>query len=137
MSMMLLAAAAALAVPSVSHQATVEHRGAQLNVAYVADAQASLKTVGVNPPARAGMPTCRWTATVAVDRQVANLETRLPGALELSGQRPGDCLTARTAIADEIAGKSEAIRAHLVSVAAADRPKLMSDLDAARALAAN
>lgn len=136
---MILFALASVAA-AVSHQSTVEHRGAAYEVQHRAHVETQAKTVGAAVGARQGMQRCRWTATVRVERAIARpggadgVTTLLPGSETVQGDGPGACMGKTPVVAD---ARVDAAAARLVDAARTDHGATLAAIDAAHDLAAN
>lgn len=130
----------AMAVAAATHTVPIEHRGAQIDAVYSARTEIQTHTIGAKTPNRMDSQRCRWTATVVVDRKLSHgpaLARVLPTDHKLSGSQPGACTRDRSAIESEVARRDDAVRDHLLAVAAQDRAPLLAELDAVRNLASN
>lgn len=130
----------ALAAAAASHSMTIEHHGQQVGATYTARADVQAKTVGARAGTRMDGQRCHWTAAIIVDRALDHGPAHarsIPTDKRFSGSEPGACHSGRKPGEGMIARHSDAIRAHLVAVAEADRAPLLAELDSARALAAN
>lgn len=115
-----------------SHNVRIEHRGSPVDIAYRADVSVKHKQVGTAPPNRPSTARCRWTATVNVVRSVADAAPRaVESPHSFEGSRAGDCVTNRTAIAREVAGRGGEVRSHLLAAAERDRLHLLAEFNAA------
>ena len=142
MSIALLAAATLVSESPGLHRVAVEHRGAPLEARYDAKVTTRLEQVGMSAGTRMSTERCLWTANVEVQRHVVGggeraLSKTLPDSRTLTGSRHGDCRAARDGIAQEVARRSDDVRAHVIAVAERDRTDLHAEIDAARALAMN
>jgi len=127
---------ATIAATMMSHSISIEHRGAPVEAIYSAQTNIRTKTIGAHTPNRMDTRRCRWTATVTVERRLANgpaLARILPGEHELSGSLPGECAPDR--VDREVARRDDGIRAHLVAMADRDRAPLLAELDSVKNLA--
>ncbi|MGV3770424.1 MAG: hypothetical protein ACO1NM_10375 [Sphingobium phenoxybenzoativorans] len=130
----------ALAAAAATHTVQIEHRGMQMDAIYSARTEIQTRTVGAATPNRADGQRCRWTATLVVDRKLTHgpaLARILPSDHKLSGSQPGACTRDRSAIEREVARRDDAVRDHLLAVAARDQAPLLAELDAIRNLASN
>lgn len=140
--LIVLTATSAAAVPP--HTVAVEHHGRTMQASYHGDVRVARKQVGAAvAPGKMGTTRCMWTAKIHVERRLSGadgsaalLPTRVGEPARLTGHHPGDCLTARRAIATQVAEADEDVRAHLRAVAAEDAPRLRAELDQARRYAA-
>ena len=120
---------------TVDHQNQVDHHSGPVAVQYRGDVAITHKQVGaVAPGGRASSLRFDWAATMTVARHaVASSGTTLVRTIDsepvVSGTRPGWCATSHRAIAQEVAGKTVAIRDHLVVVAGQDEAMLRAELD--------
>ena len=134
-----LAAAAATTAPV--HSVNLDHRGSSYNVDYRAQVSTSTRVIGMSAPARTSTKRCVITATVSVDRVIADgghaLTATLPGTETYTRQVPGGCSNRDDQLAQLVNEKSGAISAHLAQTAANDRQTALAAIDAAHAFAAN
>lgn len=130
----------ALAAAAASHSVTIDHHGQRLGATYTARADVQAKTVGARAGTRMDGQRCHWTATIVVDRALdhgpAHART-ISTDKRFSGSEPGACHPGRRPGETKIAQHRDAIQAHLLAVAQADRAPLLAELDSARALASN
>ncbi|HAF41685.1 MAG TPA: hypothetical protein DCG90_07965 [Sphingobium sp.] len=130
----------ALVAAAATHSVSLEHHGQQLGATYTARADIHSKTVGARTPNRMDAQRCQWTATIMVDRRLDHgpaLARTIATDQRFSGSEAGACAPGRQPGARDLARHQDAIRAHLVAVAQADRGPLLAELDSARALASN
>ncbi|MET0238853.1 MAG: hypothetical protein ABW184_03055 [Sphingobium sp.] len=133
----------AAATPALAQQQVVEHRGTSYQVRYEPHVTVRTKTVGLSAGPRQTTQSCRWTMAVQVERHIGQsgggqpLAKLLPEERRFSGSLPGDCRGRTTAIAAEQDRRDADIRGHVAAVASADRPTLLAEIDAVRALALN
>ena len=140
--MSIIALALSTALATASHPVTVDHKGATVQAVYDARVATRMKTVGVATGARMSSQSCRWQANVTVDRRLTaagggELVKTVATDKRISGQRPGSCRQIGSSIEADIAARSDEVRDHVRQVAERDRPALLADVDAARALAMN
>ncbi len=130
----------ALAAAAATHSVPIDHNGTSMQAVYTAHADVQTRTIGAHTPNRGDSRSCRWTATISVDRQLTHspaLARTLTSDRQLSGSRPGACTGDNSAIDREVAARSDMIRDHLIAVAQQDHPALLAELDAVRNLASN
>ncbi|MEA3389132.1 hypothetical protein [Sphingobium sp. CCH11-B1] len=130
----------ALAAAAASHSVTIDHHGQRIGATYTARADVQAKTVGARAGIRMDGQRCQWTATIVVDRALDHGPAHaraISTDKRFSGSEPGACHPARQPGETTIARHRDAIQAHLVAVAQADRAPLLAELDSARALASN
>lgn len=131
------------AAPEVGHEATVSHGGADYRLTYAPRVETRSRTIGHAFGPRPSTLRCRWTIDVQVERRIhsadagRSLVKLLPHNHSITGERPGDCRQNARAVADAQQSRASAIRDHVVAVAAADRPAVLAEIDAARAFALN
>lgn len=136
---MILAAAALMGASGAAdtHHVQIDHRGHRVDVVYRSAIDVQHRQTGaVSAPGRPSALSCRWTATIAIQREAVSprghVAARTIGSdSALSGSRPGWCAGQRDSIAAEVAARGAAIRDHLLAVAAEDRDRVVADLDAA------
>lgn len=128
---------AAISSEAAAHMTVVEHRGTSYHVAYRPRITTRTKTVGMSAGTRMSTERCRWTVAVRIDRSIRRAHgaiatsARLPGTHTLKGEHPGTCQQAAGAIASAL----NRAHTHIAQVAGVDRAALLSDIDAAHALA--
>jgi len=136
MSLVLIGIAAAAA----THNVSINHHGAPIEATYSARVDYRSKTVGAKTPNRMDMQRCRWSADIQIDRKLNDHAPALTRTIgderRLSGSEAGACVRGDTG-ERRIAQHEDAIRAHLMAAAEADRAPLLAELDAVRNLAAN
>lgn len=146
MSVLILVLAAASAAPDLAHlrhEAAVDHGGNRYTLSYRPEVALRTRTVGVSPGTRPSTERCMWTASIYVHRGVQGegqgvaLDKQLGGEWTIKGSVPGACVQARGAVEAALAARQDAIRAHVTQMAAADRPRALADIAAAKALALN
>lgn len=143
--MLILVVAAMLgATQPAMHEATLEHRGVAYQLSYRPHVSTQMRTIGQSVGSRPSTERCRWTATVALEREIRRasdgerLTKRVPGdAHVIEGQRPGSCRQVGQAVEAEIASRVERAQDAVLAMAQADRPAVIADIDAAHALALN
>ncbi|MCP1470696.1 hypothetical protein J3E64_002389 [Sphingobium sp. OAS761] len=136
MSMTLIAIAAAAA----THNVSIDHQGTAMTATYTAHADVRAETIGTHTPNRPDMRRCMWSAAVKVDRALDHspaLARTVASDTRFSGSENGACASADTIESQVIATHKDHIEAHLAQVAQSDRPALIGELDAVRALAVN
>jgi hypothetical protein len=133
----------AAAIPGVTHETRIKHRGAAYQVTYAPQVTTRMRTVGVALGARPSTQRCRWWAEVQVKRLIrrdgtsAAHERLLPAVHRYEGSRVGSCGMAERAVQKEQMARLGKLDARLAELAAADRVAVVADIDAAHALAAN
>ncbi|WCM26550.1 hypothetical protein NDN01_21520 [Sphingomonas sp. QA11] len=136
MSLALAAMAAAIA----THSVHIDHHGTPVEAVYSARTDIRTRTIGAHTPNRMDGRRCTWTATILVERRLANgpaLTRPVPGERALSGNLPGPCARGSRAIEREVARHDGAVRAHLLAAAEQDRTALLAELDTVRNMASN
>jgi len=133
-----LAAMAGIGGATALYEAEVSHNGRALTVRYHGTPDVTFRQVGQWLPNRPGSAVCRWTARLAVRRDVVGAEGPIaafarpvPVGATISGSRPGRCMTARKTIAREAAARLGG-REQLAAIASGDRATLVAELDSAR-----
>lgn len=132
-----IALAALSGAGDLEHRVTVAHGSGDLAAVYRANVAIETRQRGISPPNRQSTAQCHWKAVVSVDRTLEGSATTSPARAvatdrSIGGQRPGNCVAARSAIEREVAERTPAVREHLIAVAEADRRNLVAELDAAR-----
>jgi hypothetical protein len=130
-----LALSASSAMPAPPHSATVAHAYGPARADYDTRIVVTHRQVGaVAGGGRAGTLACRWSADVAVERTAITAGNSLARRSftqksVASGQRPGWCSSARTAIDRDVSARLGDLSARAALAARDDHPALMSDLD--------
>ncbi|TCU60876.1 hypothetical protein EDF58_101172 [Novosphingobium sp. PhB57] len=144
MSLLALTAAAALtAAPATAHSVQIDHHGASYAVDYVTHVETRSKAIGISPPTRPSSRRCIVSADVSVERRIQPagggraITTRLPETRTFTQNHPGDCRSDGKDAAKLVAGKSDAIGAHVRKLASADHHDTLAAIDAARDFAVN
>ncbi|WP_343525812.1 hypothetical protein [Sphingomonas sp.] len=120
---------------AIEHRVQLDHHSGPVAVRYSADIGVSHKQVGaVAPGGRASTLRCQWSANVTVHREArasAGAMLRRSAARDgvIEGSRPGWCSAHRDAIAQEVAQRRDAVKAHLQAVAQEDHPVLRAEID--------
>lgn len=131
----------ALAAAAATHTVSLDHNGAQIAATYTARTDIRIRTVGAKTPNRMDNQRCRWTATIVVDRQLADGHPALARTIatekRFSGSEAGACMAGRPPAASKLVQQRDRIAAHLVTVADADRALLLAELDSVQNLASN
>jgi len=129
-----LAALAGAAGP-VEHRVRVDHPRGAADVSYRGVVHVAHRQVGsVAPAGRPSTLRCRWSAEMVVDREMRIpaghvVQRRIDAGPAVQGTRSGWCDASRTAIARELAAAEDRLHAHLLRVAAEDRPALLAELE--------
>lgn len=142
MSLLALTAFAAAATASVPvHSVALDHRGGTYKVDYRAAVETRARTIGMSAGTRPSTQRCIMTATVSVDRIIADggheLHARVPGEKTFTRNLPGDCRGRAEQLTALVEDKQPAIGAHLAAAAASDRQHALAAIDAAHNLASN
>lgn len=138
-----LALAAALsgaASEPIVHDVTVDHRGTNVAARYHGEIAITTRQRGMAAPMRTSSEQCDWTATLNVDRQFSDAGTAsrpVTSERVANGTRVGNCRALGKQIEREVAARRDAFQDRLVAVAAADRPKLLAELELIGKYAAN
>lgn len=142
--MLLTAFASTMAAAAIApHVETIEHRGSAYEVHYVSHVETRSRTIGISPPTRQSTKRCMVTMTVSVERRVhpagggTPIASRLPARETFRDSTAGACRKNGEHIAAMTDRKAGAIAAHVSRTVSADRPALLAEIDAARALAMN
>lgn len=121
--------------PALEHRVAVPHASGAIDARYRGDVVVRHKQVGtVAAPGRASTLRCRWEAHLAVERQAhhasgaAAIRSLRRDAIA-SGSRVGWCETNRAAIEQEVAGRADEWRRHMVALAEEDRADLLAEID--------
>ena len=131
------AAFAAPAQPGVEHRARITHSSGPVEAAYRGRVDITHRQVGaVVPGGRASTLRCLWSANVTVDRAATSasgmtLARSVDGGAAIQGHRAGWCDTHRDSIAQEVARRTDQLRAHVEVLAAEDHDVLRAELDRA------
>ncbi|HEX8556138.1 MAG TPA: hypothetical protein VF695_15635 [Sphingomonas sp.] len=120
--------------PSLEHRARLEHAGGVVDAQY--RGRVAIVSRQVGSVAKGGTPAtlrCRWRADLRVDREArwgdqVHLARGIDRDGVLEGSRPGWCGQNEKAIAQEVAGRADRLRTHLLSLAQADEPMLRAEL---------
>lgn len=124
-------------VATDAHRIAMDHRGQNVDVTYRSAVAVEHKQIGsAGPGGRPNTLQCAWKAKVSVQREARSaaghvLARTIASDAPLEGRRAGWCSGQREAIAQDVAARSEAVRAHLLAVAERDREALALELDAA------
>ncbi|HUD28532.1 MAG TPA: hypothetical protein VMQ93_06645 [Novosphingobium sp.] len=141
MSLLALAAFAAAAAAAPIHSVDIDHRGTTYQVDYRASVTTKARTIGMAVSSRPSTQRCVMTATVSVERVIADgdheLRARVPGEKTFTQNLPGDCRGRDGQLAALVEDKAPAIGAHLAEAAAGDRHHALAAIEAAHHLAAN
>lgn len=127
-------AAAAEPVPELGHRIRIEHPTGAVEADYTTRVEIRHRQIGMDM--KPGMPStaqCSWRADIVVERTARHANgTRLLRQMTrqgvAQGARPGWCAGHRTGIAREVAGRTDAIRAHVAALARADAALLKTEL---------
>lgn len=142
MSPLAIAAFAAVSAAAAPvHTIDLDHRGKTYRVDYHAKIETRSRTIGIAPPTRPSSQRCIMTATVSVERVIADgnhaLTESLPDAERFTRQLPGDCKGRESQLAKLVDDREQAIGAHVAQVASNDRTHVLAAIDAAHHFAAN
>ncbi|WP_294318972.1 hypothetical protein [uncultured Sphingomonas sp.] len=119
----------------MAHSARIDHRTGTVQTDYTADVQVTHQQIGtVGAGGRPSTLRCLWRAGLVVERQArhASGSTLARSFIQdriVEGSRPGWCSTQKTAIADEVARRSDMLQARLVQLAQEDHPVLHAEID--------
>lgn len=124
-----------------AHRLEIDHRGQRVDVTYRSDLDVEHRQVGTPAPGgRMSTLRCAWKARVSVQREARSpaghvLTRTIASDAPIAGSRAGWCSGQRAAIAQEVAARSDDVRAHLLAVADRDREALALELDSAHSSA--
>jgi len=130
----------ALTAVAATHSVRLDHPVSPVDAQYSARTDIETRTIGTHTPNRMDNRRCRWTATVIVDRRLANgsaLARTVSRDRQFSGSEAGPCTQAMASIERQMAARADTIRAHLLAVAESDRAPLLAELDAMKTMATN
>ncbi|WP_322964308.1 hypothetical protein [Sphingomonas fuzhouensis] len=120
---------------ALEHQVQLDHHSGPVAVRYSADVGVTHKQIGaVTTGGRPSTLRCLWSANVTVHREARGSggATLIRSAAQdgvIEGSRPGWCSANRTAIAQEVAQRQDAVRDHLQAVAQEDHGLLRAEMD--------
>lgn len=141
MSLLALAAFAAVNTATPTHSVDVAHRGSTYKVDYRANVETRARTIGMSAGTRPSSQRCLMTAIVSIDRVIADgeheLRARVPGQKTFTKNVPGDCRGRDAQLSNLVTEKSRAIGALLADVAIGDRQHALAAIEAAHHFAAN
>ncbi|KZE15336.1 MULTISPECIES: hypothetical protein [Sphingomonas] len=128
---------AAMAAPNgdIAHSARIDHRTGAVHSDYTADVQVTHQQIGtVGVGGRPSTLRCLWRAGLVVERQArhesgSTLARSFTHDKVIEGSRPGWCSAQKTAIAQEVASRNDALQARLVQLAQEDHPVLHAEID--------
>jgi hypothetical protein len=118
----------------------VEHQGTQYEVTYQPHVRARMRTIGMSAGPRPSTERCLWSAELQVSRSVqgvAAADKLLSATRTIEGSHLGNCRFVREQVAADRAKKLARLEAEVAQLAANDRPVLLSEMAAVRAVAAN
>ncbi len=130
----------ALTAVAATHTVRLDHAGTAMEAQYSARTALETRTIGTHTPNRMDNRRCRWTATVIVDRRLANgsaLARTVSRDQQFSGNEAGPCTQATASIERQMAARADTIRAHLLAAAESDRAPLLAELAAIKTMATN
>ena len=141
----LISAAGTMLAPAAGavHSESVNHRGANYDVAYQALVSGQMRTVGAATGARPSGQRCLVTAKVTVERSIAkpgsaeSMTALIPGEHVLTRNLAGSCVGRADEAQKLAASQADSVRAHLAQVAAADRSQTLSAIDSAHGVVSN
>lgn len=131
------AAVAAPTQPGVEHRTRIAHSSGPVEAAYRGRVDISHRQLGAaTPGGRPSTLRCLWSANVTVDRAATSasgmtLARSVDGGAAIEGHRAGWCDTHRASIAQEVARRTDQLRAHVEVLAAEDHDVLRAELDRA------
>ena len=135
-----LVAMVAMAATGATNSVHIDHHGTLVEAVYSARTEIRTRTIGAHTPNRMDSRRCTWTATILVERRLAQgpaLARTLPGERALSGSLPGPCTRDAKGVDRAVARHNGLIRDHLIAVAEQDRAPLLAELDAVKNLASS
>jgi len=127
----------AMAAPDggMAHSARIDHRSGTVQSDYTADVQVTRQQIGtVGVGGRPSTLRCLWRAGLVVERQArhasgSTLARSFSHDKVIEGSRPGWCSAQKTAIAQEVASRNDALHARLIELAQEDQPVLHAEID--------
>ncbi len=125
----------AAAAPAAEHKVRVDHHSGAIDAHYRAGVTIAHRQVGAaGPGGRASTLRCQWSAGVTIDREARHASgTTMLRTISrddvVEGSRPGWCDGQRRAIAEEVARRTDAVRDHMMAVAAEDHGVLRAEAD--------
>ncbi|MFN3776794.1 hypothetical protein [Sphingomonas parapaucimobilis] len=120
---------------ALEHRVQLDHHSGPVAVRYSADIDVTHKQIGaVTTGGRPSTLRCLWSANVTVHREArgAGGTALMRSAAQdrvIEGSRPGWCSTNRSAIAQDVARRHDAVRDHLQAVAQEDHGLLRAEMD--------
>ncbi|WP_139330532.1 hypothetical protein [Sphingomonas sp. Sph1(2015)] len=120
---------------ALEHRVQLDHHSGPVAVRYSADIGVTHKQIGaVTTGGRPSTLRCLWSANVTVHREArgAGGTALMRSAAQdrvIEGSRPGWCSTNRSAIAQDVARRHDAVRDHLQAVAQEDHGLLRAEMD--------
>ncbi len=120
---------------AIEHRTQVAHPSGAIDARYRADVTIEHRQIGaVGAGGRPSTLRCLWRAALVVDRHATHgsgstLSRSFTHDAVAEGSRPGWCSAQRGAIAQEVAGRSDAMRDRLIEVAQDDHPVLHAEID--------
>lgn len=120
---------------ALEHRVQLDHHSGPVAVRYSADVGVTHRQIGaVTTGGRPSTLRCLWSANVTVHREArgnsgATLMRSAGQDGVIEGSRPGWCSANRTAIAQDVARRQDAVRDHLQAVAQEDHGLLRAEMD--------
>ena len=118
-----------------THDVPMAQGDSQATASYRALPRVKTRQVGMSAGTRPSSLRCDWTAAIGVERhlsyagKIASSVRQLSAEKTFKGSRPGDCAANRRNIDADLASRSDAINAHLMSVAEQDQRELRAEID--------
>ena len=127
----------AMAAPdgAMVHSARIDPRSGAVQSNYTADVQVTHRQIGtVGAGGRPSTLRCLWRAGLVIERQArhasgSTLARSFAHDKVIEGSRPGWCSGQKSAIAEEVASRNDALQARLVQLAQEDHPVLHAEID--------
>ncbi len=132
---LMLGAAMPAGGEAIEHRTQIAHPSGTIDTRYRAGVKIEHRQVGsVGAGGRPSTLRCLWRAGLVVDRHATHasgstLSRSFTHDDVAKGSRPGWCSAQRASIAQEVAGRSDAIRDRLIQVAQDDHPVLHAEID--------
>ena len=126
--------AAASSAPA-AHRVQIDHRSGAVDAHYRGELDVSHKQIGsAGPGGRASSLRCAWTAKISVNREARHasgvvMTRAFTSDAVVKGSRPGWCSTNKTAIAQDVAMRTDDIQRHLLAAAEKDHPVLTAEVE--------
>jgi len=128
-----LAGAAVVSLPD--HHVQLDHGGGTAAVRYSGNVDVAYRQLGNPAPGgRSSTLSCRWSADLTVHREArhssgSTMSRVLTQERALEGRRPGWCEAHRGAVRQEVAARTDELRARVAVMALDDRDTLLAELE--------